>query len=103
MGAKRDPKLYNKAVADAFRQEAKRRSRAFSPTRRFLYQVAKALAGKDEAWWAGIQSTEHRVLLGAEKTEQYWKVVEKICDAIPALHSAPTEFYYLGIFAARQR
>lgn len=98
----RDPRLYNQQTAAAFRREARKRTRLLSEQRHFLNEVARALAGGPPAYWRGIHTEERCVLLGSEKTKQYWGVVSDICDSIPALRWMPTEFFYLGIFASRQ-
>ncbi len=95
-----DSRLYNPEVAAAFRAEAKQRTRALTAQRRFLLLVARALAGKLPAFREGITRSEGCVRLEDGKTQQYWPLVEEICDAIPAIRWFPTDYRYLGIFAA---
>ena len=98
MPLQRDPKLYNKDIAAAFRAAGKKRTRWLSPERRLVRRVAGILGGKRPPLTSGIEARACGLDLPISSTEQYWPLIRDICQDVPTLGCTVTEFVYLTIY-----
>ena len=94
--------LFTKTTAAEFNIQAKNRTKPLTPARRFVNHIVDIMSGESSKLY-GVNVVPDRGIELFKATQQYWPLVQEICECVPGVRSELKSNSYLTILPVTSR